>query len=144
MTNNVEAEISRVLYGHLESHEFSILMPISYPGVRFDVPVKPWLSAKNHFTEVTQIGFGGEGFNRYQGFLRVDVVYPTSDVGELPALDLAGEVVTLFKRNTSLTLLTDRWVKVVLPPQVTDPLESSEWIRVPVTIRWQSDNPNVS
>jgi len=140
----IEAMISEALYARLLDHEFSQLLKISFPGVQFTVPVEPWISAKNYFSRTDQVTMGDAGYNRYVGFLRADINYPAGLDGELPALRLAGELVSLFKRGTEMPLSTGGWVRVIWPPNVTDPLETSEWLRVPVTIRWQSDNPNVS
>lgn len=142
MSYEVEADINRALYDRIEGHEFSGIYPIAYPGVKVDIPSGVWLSVKNHFASTNQITFGDEGINRYIGFLRVDVNHPIG-LGELPGLRIAGEIALLYKRGTEI-LHNNRWIRITQPPNVSEPLESSEWIRIPVTIRWQSDNPNVS
>lgn len=147
MTSEVEAEISEAMYDRVAGHEFSRLLPICWPGVVFQVPSgTPYLDVRNSFSRADQIGLGDAGEHRYLGFMRVDVVWPSGGDGELPPLRLAAEVVSLFRRGTVVSTLgtPTRSVRVLTPPQITGPLESSEWIRVPVTIRWQSDNPNVS
>lgn len=143
MSYEVEADISRALYDRILGHEFSGTYPLSFPGVKFDIPNGVWLGVRNHFASTNQITFGDEGINRYIGFLRVDVNYPAVGHGELPGLKIAGEVAKLYRRGTEI-LYNSRWIRVTQPPNVSEPLESSEWIRIPVTIRWQSDNQNVS
>lgn len=142
MTDYVEAEITEALFSRIDQNEWSIPLEVSYPGVVFTPKSQPYLDVNAHFNNTLQASVSENGLNRYYGFLRVSAVMPHGS-GILEALRLAAEVVSLFKRGTSIPV-GDQWLRVLIPPSVADPLETSGWIRVPVTIRWQLDHPNVT
>ena len=142
MSNAVEYDISRALFERIDGHEFSQPVRVSWPGAEFVPEAGTWLGVTIHYTGVDQITLGDAGLNRYTGFLRVDVNTPAGN-GLAEPLNMAAEVVALFRRGTEIQI-DGRWIRAILPPQLSDPLEFNGWIRVPVTVRWQSDNQNVS
>lgn len=142
MTDTVESDIAEAMLSVLDQSLISVPLPIKMPGVAFEVPQSMHLDASMHFSSVSQVTAGDSGRNRYTGFLRVSVNDLAGD-GVLRALRMAAEIVSLYRRGSTL-MAGGRVVRIISPPYVSDPLETSGWIRVPVTIRWQSDNANVS
>lgn len=142
MTNEVEADITRALTGHLFRGDYGQEMDISLPGLSYTPTKNTYLRATMHLAPTEQVTGGTEGYNRYTGFMQVRVVALTGK-GVLDAQRIGGRIIAHFKRGTSLTE-NGRVVRIIQPPYQSDPLELGNWINVPVTIRWQSDNPNVT
>lgn len=147
MTEIVEADISKALYSRIVDSEFSGAPRLCFPGVQFHpVAGEVYLEVKNFFTSTRAEAAGMTAKNRYEGFLRVYVVAESGTNGELPYLRIAAEIATLFRRGTSLLSAgtAPRTVRVGRPPEVGTPIEDGGWLRVPVTVRWLSDNANLS
>lgn len=142
MTDSVEADIAETLFSRLEDNEWSCPLIISYPGVIFTVNGQPYIDVTLHFNEVLQVSVGESGLNRYKGYLSASGVFPHGD-GVLDPLRVSSEIVSLFKRGTELPV-GSHWLRIIVPPRVLDPVETSGWIRVPVIIYWQLDHPNVT
>lgn len=113
-----------------------------YPGLGKPEASKPaatYLVAQLIPNETVSDFIANDSSNRHQGFLQVDVVAPKNMTGIVPPMEVAGAVVSHFKRGTEMasggvTIRIDR------QPYVSPPIEEADRIRVPVSIAYRSFN----
>jgi hypothetical protein len=89
--------------------------------------------------EPVAAALGTDAANRCFGLYQIAIHYPAGK-GRGPALAIADQLVALFKRGLILTEDGSE-VKIVRAwPESSK--QGHEWFILPVTIRWQSDQPN--
>jgi hypothetical protein len=133
MAETIEGQIAELLLAHLEEIEFSPVLPIAYPGINFKPdPSETYLEAVflPNATVTRTINTGGS--NQYQGMLQVSVMHPVGR-GALAATDIAGRVISHFKRGTVIAGDTIA-VRMIRQPYQSPSMTEPDWLRVPVTI----------
>lgn len=140
----VDSKIQRALLEHLKGVVTSPSMAIAYPDVDFLRPeldgVKlPYLEASIFFAPTETTAVGASASNTINGFLQVDVVYPQG-AGAIEPANVAGQVISHFKRGT---VLTEGGVKVCInrAPYKMSPIKDPPYTRTPVTIRFEVYEP---
>ena len=113
-------------------------MTIAWPNVKFPKPAfpLPYLQASLFFATTATLGIGDDSDDQILGFLQVEVVWPEGD-GEVAAAEVAGQVIDHFARGTVMTDGTTT-VKVTLAPTRMTAIKDSPYVRIPVTIRFES------
>jgi hypothetical protein len=133
MAATIEGQIAELLLAHLEEIEFSPVLPIAYPGINFEPePGDTYLEAVflPNATVTRTVNTGGS--NQHQGVLQVCVMHPVGK-GVLAANDIAGRVISHFKRGTVIAG-AEIAVRMIRQPYQAPPMTEPDWLRVPVTI----------
>jgi len=146
-----ETKIEEALYAHLNAlilvpAKITTGLPVAWPGLHFVPPAAPTPPASGAYLRAiilqapTDSAALSAGTNHHSGILQVSVFYPENK-GIVLAGEVAGEVITWFKRDT---VLYREGVKVRInkPPYKSASLPEPSWLQVPVTISYLAHVPN--
>jgi len=133
-----ESLISETLFTHaLATAPGSPSIEVAIAHQKFD-PVEG-----NDYLELTylpnttqELFVGNDAPKWYQGFLQVAVMSPNKGQGDLPARDIASELVSIWKKGTILDGNGFR-IRVTRVPSIAQTMKDGAWLRVPVSIPYQ-------
>lgn len=133
-----EALISKALNDKLTALVFSPALPISWPNLSFTPPATTYLRVSNLLNTPQRLAIGNGDPVLQQGIFQVTVSAPTNG-GELPALEIAGQIVDHFALGTMLDFTGGR-VRIDTPANAGSPLKSPDGSRweIPVSIAWRA------
>lgn len=141
MANGTEANILEALLQHLELMVFTPSLEIALPGIDFPAvgQAKPdnFLRVDPLINDVINVSIGA-GRQQHPGILQVSVMW-TKGAGFIKPLAVADAIVAHFAKNT---VLYSSGVRVVIydKPSVSTPLQDTDRVMVPVSIRYHSFN----
>jgi hypothetical protein len=139
MATGTDAIIMAALLDHLATLTFTPVLKIAMPGVDFPKTgeTKPdnYLAAffMPNDTTNTELGAGQE---QHRGMLQVSVFWKKG-AGHIKPLEAAGRVIQHFAKGTTLR---SGGLKIVIDrkPYAAQPLQDTDRVQVPVTIRYHA------
>lgn len=146
MADTTEGIIANLLQAGLDSLTLSPSLAVAWSGQTFapapDGNGNPvaYLEAQLLPNATITRTINDDGSNRHQGFLQVSVMYPIDKSGIIPAFDIAGLVISHFKKGTVLSG-SGVTVRIIQQPFVAPPLPDGDRMRVPVSIPYTAFVP---
>jgi hypothetical protein len=129
-----EVAVISELYGRADKLALRLGYPITFPNdAIFQTPTSGgWLRSTVLNARGESFGMGARDSNQHPGILQIDIFRPTGE-GEVPARQVADQVIAEFKRGTKLKG-DDVRIEVVDPPFTSQALQEPDWIRLAVSI----------
>lgn len=142
MAVGTDANILAAMLERLGTLAFTPALEVAYPGRSFPVGNAP---KPDNYLEVTflpndtQNYATGNGQHQNRGFLQISVHWKTGAIGMIKPLDIAGQIITHFDKDTSLYSNGVK-VKVYRKPWAAAPIQETDRVQIPVTIPYESFN----
>lgn len=139
MAQGIDAMIAAALLDHLSDIVTNPVMPIAMPGVEF--PKKGQAKPSRYLAaffipNATRTVTLANGTQQHVGLLQVSVFWEAG-AGIIKPLDLAGQVIEHFSKDTSL-LAGDIKIRVDREPWAAGPIQEPNGISIPVTISYHA------
>lgn len=132
----VEAQIADAIFWYVGQIVLNPVLPVAYEGTNFNLAVgTPYLSVNIMPNTASNVGVDFDSNVDHQGMLQASVFWPSAK-GLIKPLSVASQIVTAFKPGT---IVERNGIRVLFNerPKVASSLQESDWLQVPVTVRWR-------
>lgn len=137
---NVEGNIERALFAHLDSFIPSEPITIVYPMMKFEPDGRPYAWVQHLPNTPQRMTINNGGIHRLQGILQVTFVFTPINGGLKPSpqiADIAGQLADHFKSGTVLPMAGGS-VRITARPAVARTSITADRAEKPVSISWQT------
>ena len=131
----MSSETIRVAIDNYLSTAQSGLIDIAWEGnTYYPNQSTPYLAPRMAALVRRPMGVGSDAVNQWSGNYQISAWYAVGH-GMAPILAKVDEILTLFKRGTSLTT-TDGLTITFETPSPTPAIQDSKWLHMPILIKW--------